>query len=128
MYFLGGKPVLYYFHQLGYYQYPYSHFAHWPTRQYPHVDPKLLYQSANHTKKLMADASQVLSRLSLSKEFDAKLMFAAEQSDIKEVRRLIQSIGVKSDVDIHYNPDGLRLEFSSKAADCCRLLVSLRWR
>jgi hypothetical protein len=116
---------MYYLYPPSYYQPPYG-----PIRQFPPVDPGLLYQSANQTKKLMADASMVLNKLSTSKEFDAKLMYAAEHSDIEEVRRLVHSIGVTSDVDIHYNPDGLRLEFTSKVAnlDCCRLLVALRWR
>ncbi|WP_338451013.1 hypothetical protein R4Z09_03580 [Niallia oryzisoli] len=52
-------------------------------------------------------------------------LYAAETSDIEEV-----FIGVTSDVDIRYNPDALRLEFTSKVVDldCCRLLITLRWR
>ncbi|WP_404451719.1 hypothetical protein LG329_15465 [Virgibacillus necropolis] len=103
---------------------------YWPVRQYPDVDPNLLYQSANESKKLMKEASMVLDKLSESKEFDAELMYAAQTSDIDEVKRLIHSIGVTSEVDINYNPDGLRLEFTSQVADmdCCRLYISLRWR
>jgi hypothetical protein len=117
-----------------YYPLPYQYPAHYrqypPIRQYPQVDASLLYQSANETKKLMHDASLVLEKLSVSKEFDAQLMFAAQKSDINEVKRLIHSIGVKSKVDIHYTPDGLRLEFSTAVTplDCCRLTIALRWR
>lgn len=101
-----------------------------PIRQYPEVDPNLLYHSANESKKLMKEASIVLNKLSESKEFDAKLMYAAQASDIEEVKRLIYSIGVTSEVDVQYNPDSLRLEFTSQVAnmDCCRLLIALRWR
>lgn len=99
-------------------------------RQYPPVDPNLLYQSANETKKLMKDASVVLQKLSESKEFDEKLMYAAQASDMEEVNRLIDSIGVTSKINIHFNPDGLRLTFSSQVSstDCCRLVIALRWR
>ena len=78
----------------------------------------------------MKEASMVLNKLSEPKEFDADLMYAAQASDIKEVKRLIHSIGVTSDVDVNFNPDSLRLEFTSKVAnmDCCRLLIALRWR
>jgi uncharacterized protein YicC (UPF0701 family) len=104
--------------------------SYYPIRQYPEIDPNLLYQSANESKKLMKEASIVLNKLSESKEFDAELMYAAQASDIEEVRRLIHSIGVTSQVDVQYNPDGLRLEFTSQVAnmDCCRLFIALRWR
>ncbi|HEU5140053.1 MAG TPA: hypothetical protein VFT51_08770 [Bacillales bacterium] len=112
------------------YRPPYCHHVTCPIRQYPQMDPNLLYQSANESKKLMKEASLVLDKLSESKEFDADLMYAAQASDIAEVKRLVHSIGVTSDVDIHYNPDSLRLEFKSKVADmdCCRLSIALRWR
>ncbi|WP_208591007.1 hypothetical protein [Gracilibacillus suaedae] len=106
------------------------HSTYWPTRQFQPVDPYFLYQSAIESKKLMKDASMVLNKLSESKEFDAELMYAAQSSDIVEVKRLIDSIGITSDVDINYNPDGLRLAFSSKEdnTDCCRLSITLHWR
>ena len=37
--------------------------------QYPPVDANLLNQSANETKKIMADASMVLDKFATSKEF-----------------------------------------------------------
>lgn len=119
-----------YLYHPGYYYLPYGHTPYLPIRQYPTVDPNLLYQSANESKKLMKEASMVLNKLSESKEFDAELMYAAQVSDIEEVKRLIHSIGVTSDIDINYNPDGLRLEFTSKVGnmDCCRLFIALRWR
>ncbi|WP_243291924.1 hypothetical protein [Bacillus sp. FJAT-47783] len=121
---------MYYLYHPSYYYLPYSPTTYIPNRQYPAVDPNLLYKSANEAKKLMKEASTVLNKLSESKEFDAELMYAAQASDIKEVKRLIHSIGVTSNVDVHYNPDGLRLEFTSKVEnfDCCRLLIALRWR
>jgi hypothetical protein len=121
---------MYYINYPGYY-YPTNYNpAYFPIRQYETVDPNLLYKSANESKKLMKEASLVLDKLSGSKEFDAELMYAAQTSDIAEVKRLIHSIGVTSDVDVHYNPDGLRLEFTSKVdnMDCCKLFIALRWR
>lgn len=97
---------------------------------YPAVNPNLLYESARESRKLMAEASVVLDKLATSIEFDSQLMAAAQRSDDQEVDRLIRSLGITSDVDATYNPDGLRLEFKSSVADqeCCRLLVALRWR
>ncbi|MFS0672231.1 hypothetical protein [Ornithinibacillus sp. 179-J 7C1 HS] len=98
-------------------------------RQFPEVDPDLLYDSANETKKLMKEASVVLDRFASSKGFDKQVMTAAQESNMDEVKRLIKSIGITSDVDVHVNPDGLRLEFVSMVGntECCRLTVALRW-
>jgi hypothetical protein len=120
---------MYYYHPSSYH--PPIYPGYYPSmRQQPPVDPNLLYHSANESKKLMKDASIVLNRLSESKEFDSKLMYAAQISDINEVKRLIHSTGVTSDVDVHYNPDGLRLEFKSmiESLDCCKLMIALRWK
>ena len=97
---------------------------------YPPVDPELLYESANQSNKLMKEASMVLDRLASSKEFGARLMDVAQHSNTEEVERLIHSVGITSDVEIKYNPDGLELEFKSKVQnlDCCKLSISLRWR
>lgn len=97
---------------------------------YPPVDPELLYESANQSSKLMKEASMVLDKLASSKEFGARLMDVAQQSKTEEVERLIHSVGITSDVDVTYNPDGLELVFKSKVKnlDCCKLSISLRWR
>lgn len=99
-------------------------------RQFPEVDPGLLFESANETKKLMREASIVLNRFAESKEFDEKVMAAAQESNITKVEQLIKSIGITSEVDVHFNPDGLRMEFNSKVkeTDCCKLSIALRWR
>ncbi|WP_139187797.1 hypothetical protein [Bacillus tuaregi] len=118
-----------YYYQPNYYYHPYYYPVYVSYRQSLPVDPTILYQSANQTKTLMKEGSMVLNKLADSKEFDKKLMSAAQISDTEEVKRLIQSIGITSDIDINFNPDGLRLEFKSKAehTECCRLLISLRW-
>lgn len=112
--------------------YPPSYFypVYVHNRSFPPVDPELLHQSANQTKKLMDDAGKVLDKLADSKEFNAKLMYAAQESDVAEVNRLINSIDISSEVEVHFNPDSLRLGFKSKVEDtqCCQLTVALRWR
>ncbi|WP_156290544.1 hypothetical protein [Oceanobacillus salinisoli] len=101
-----------------------------PVRQYPPVDPELFHQSANEMRKLMNDASVVLDRLADSKEFDEAIMSAAQESNQEEVKRLIQSTGISSEVDVSFNPDNIRLEFKShlNEVECCRLQVSIKWR
>ncbi|MFC2947372.1 hypothetical protein [Virgibacillus sediminis] len=99
-------------------------------RQYPPVDPDFFHQSANEMKKLMQDVSLVLDKLADSKEFDEQVMHAAQVADQEEVERLIESAGISSAVEITFNPDNIRLEFSSKieGEDCCHISIALRWR
>lgn len=96
---------------------------------YPAVNPDYLYESAQSSRQLLSEASILLNHLAASKDFDHKLMEAAQRSDTSEVKRLIRSLGITSDVDIRYNPDSLHVEFISKARglDCCRLTIALRW-
>ncbi len=98
--------------------------------QYPEADPTLFHQSAGSFKKLMSDATIVLNKLADSKEFAHQVMKAAQQNNKDEVEKLIQSTGVKETVDIDYNPDAITLEMTSKVekTDCCKLVMTLRWR
>ncbi|WP_088322118.1 hypothetical protein [Ureibacillus manganicus] len=93
--------------------------------QLPPVDTTLLHESAKETQKLMSDANKVVEMFSTSKDFSTKVMDAAQHSNREEVKRLIRSNGVTSQIEVYFNPDGIRLEFRSK---CCQLLVVLRWR
>jgi len=116
-----------------YYLYPHFYPPYsGPFRQFPPVDPEMFYKSANEMKMLMDDASEVLDKLADSKQFDENLMTAAQESNMEEVKRLIQTVDIASEVDVYFNPDSLHLEFRKKVADdemeCCRLLVILRWR
>ncbi|WP_010096898.1 hypothetical protein [Ornithinibacillus scapharcae] len=118
---------MYYYPVYYYLPYPYQTNVY---RQFPEVDPGFLYDSANETRKLMKEASIVLNRFADSKEFDKKVMAAAQESNMVEVKNLIKSIGITSEVDVHFNPDGLRMEFNSKVkeTDCCKLTIALRWK
>ena len=126
----GECALMYYLYHPSYYHHSYYPPAFGSARPIPAVNPELLYKSANQTKKLMREANLVLDKISQSKEFDRKLMYAAQASNVEEVKRLIRSIGVASDIDIHFTPDGFRVEFRSKVEDidCCKVIIALRWR
>lgn len=95
---------------------------------YPPVDPNRLFDSANQSQKLMDDANKLIQRFATSKDFCTQVMDAAQRNKQDEVQRLIKSSGVSSDVNMYFNPDGLRLEFKSADIECCQLLIALRWR
>ncbi|MFA1822977.1 hypothetical protein ACDX78_22980 [Virgibacillus oceani] len=111
---------------------PYNFINYFPVRQFPPVDPNVFSESANEMKTLMNDASNVLDKLAASKQFAKELMTAAQESDVKEVERLIHTVDIASEIDVNFNPDSLRLEYRRKVTnnemECCRLLVTLRWR
>src|SRR5699024_12712130 len=81
-----------------------------PFRPFPEIHPDILAQSANASKKLMADVNTVLDKLTDSSDFNTNLMTAGQQSDTEEVKRLLQSLQLMSDFDVHYNLDGIRIE------------------
>jgi len=115
---------------VSYPQYPYYPIPDTYYRQYPPVDPTLFNQSAITMQKLMRDASRLLDRLAQSKQFAEKIMSAAQESHTAEVKKLIESIGVQSKVDIYYDPDGIRITLSASVqqVQCCRLVIALRWK
>ncbi|RBW68957.1 hypothetical protein [Bacillus taeanensis] len=99
-------------------------------RQYPQIDSMALMQSAKSYKNLLQEANLLIDKLSSSTDFNNKLMYAAQHSNIKEVERLITSIGITSNLKVSYNPDGLHLEIYSKIehVTCCKLIMAIRWR
>ncbi|MBM7647376.1 hypothetical protein JOC78_000297 [Bacillus ectoiniformans] len=111
----------------------YSHpiyFTPVASRQFPKVDASLFNQSAIEMENLMKDAQLLIKKLAASKDLDQKIMSAAQQSNNKEVDRLIQSTGIQSTVETSFTPDGLHLNFIGKTNgyDCCHLTIALKWR
>jgi hypothetical protein len=98
-------------------------------RPYPAVNATLFRTSADKAISLMKDANLVMSKITSSDSFSSELMAAAQQSDQKEVERMIQSIGIKEKPKITYNPDGITMNFVDYAGDkeCCHIITQLRW-
>ncbi len=115
---------------------PYVTYNYWqyPNYRYPYrpnnVDVTIFSESLGAYRQLLKDASNVLDHLADSKSFAAQVMGAAQVSNQKEVDRLIKSIGVKSDFEVSYNPDGIHLKFwaQAKGSECCKLDMAIRWR
>ena len=109
---------------------PYYNYSELPSRQYPDVDATLFEQSAKSMQSLLKDANLLLNKLADSKSFAQKVMYAAQQSNTKEVDKLIKSTGIKSDVSANIDPDGIYLKIAPKGnnTDCCQLKIALRWR
>ncbi|MFT9598991.1 hypothetical protein [Mesobacillus sp.] len=98
-------------------------------RPYPAVNATLFKTSAVKAIALMEDANLVMAKITSSTSFSSELMAAAQQSDQKEVERMIQSTGIKKKPKITYNPDGITMNFVDYAGDkeCCHIITQLRW-
>jgi hypothetical protein len=106
------------------------YYSELPNRPYPDVDATLFEQSAKSTQSLLKDANLLVNKLAGSKSFAQKVMYAAQQSNTKEVNKLIKSTGIKSHASANIDPDGINLKISPKGnnTDCCQLTIGLRWR
>ncbi|WP_075982754.1 hypothetical protein [Bacillus massilinigeriensis] len=100
-----------------------------PYRTYPPVNPNIFMSSAKHMQVIMLDASSLLEKMASNRKFSYELMSAAQQSNKRKVQELIHSSGIKSNPQVTYNPDGLKLTFiaNDKQSDCCQLSLNLRW-
>lgn len=99
-------------------------------RQLPEVNPSTFMSSAKHMRIIMRDASTLLNRMADSREFSYSLMTAAQESNQQKVENLLKSSGIQTSPKVTYNPDGLKLSFTTQAnnIECCHLTLDLRWR
>ncbi|MDM5299320.1 inner spore coat protein [Bacillus pumilus] len=91
---------------------------------YPPVDAHSFQRAAKESMRLVADASLITQQISSSLAFAQRIMRAAEHSDTASVIRILKQIGVKSNVDIRFSPEGIRIFLSLTSS---RLLLLLRW-
>lgn len=101
-----------------------------PYRQYPQVNPSTFMSSAQNMKIIMRDASALLNKMADSREFSYSLMSAAQESNQQKMENLVKSAGIQTSPKVTYNPDGLKLSFTTQVnnVDCCHLTLDLRWR
>ncbi|MBT2679073.1 hypothetical protein J7E38_08665 [Bacillus sp. ISL-35] len=98
-------------------------------RPYPEVNVTLFKTSAEKAIALMKDANLVMAKITSSSSFSSDLMSAAQQSNTKEVERMIKATGIKKFPKITYNPDGITMNFVDYAGEkeCCHIITQLRW-
>lgn len=102
---------------------------HPDTRPFPEVSSTLFKTSALKSIALMKDANIVMSKITSSSSFSKDLMSAAQQSNTKEVERMIRATGIKRMPKIDYDPDGITMIFTDYAGEkeCCHIITQLRW-
>ncbi|MCG7346017.1 hypothetical protein MHZ92_18040 [Sporosarcina sp. ACRSL] len=97
--------------------------------QFPPVNIRKFDVSAHRFKEVMDQANRFIGALIASDDFARRLMDAAQQSNQREVERLVRSTGVTIKYQINYTPDGLRIDFTNRDAEhsCCTLRMALNW-
>lgn len=97
--------------------------------QFPPVDTRHLYTSAQGFQELMREAGLLVNEIVNSPEFAYELMNEAQQSNKKKVEALIASTGVTVKVNTKYTPTGIHIEFDSSKNEggCCKLNMGLLW-
>ncbi|MFS0655571.1 inner spore coat protein [Bacillus sp. 179-C3.3 HS] len=91
---------------------------------YPPVDAHSFQRAAKESTRLVTDASLITQQIANSLSFGQRIMQAAEHSDTATVIRMLKQIGVKSNVDIRFSPEGIRIFLSLTSS---RLFLLLRW-
>lgn len=91
---------------------------------FPPVDAHSFQRSAKESARLVTDASLITQQISNSLSFAQRIMQAAERSDATSVIQMMKQIGVKSNIDIHFSPEGIRIYLSQTLS---RLFLLLRW-
>ncbi len=95
----------------------------------PNPNPDVFIKSAKLSQLLLHDAKKVVDTFANSQPFAKSLMTAAQASNKSVVTTMIRKIGISTVPDIHYNPDGIRLDFYSKTGeDLGHVIISLKWR
>lgn len=109
---------------------PIEIFPSYGLRKQNKVDITVFEESLVVYKQLLHDAGILLNHLAASKQFATQVMSAAQISNMKEVERLIKSIGIKSNIKVSYNPDGIHFTLWSdvKGSECCQLDMAIRWQ
>ncbi|MGX9290591.1 inner spore coat protein [Bacillus sp. A015] len=91
---------------------------------FPPVDAHPFQRSAKESARLVADASLITQQISSSLSFAKRMMEAAERADTTSVIRMLKQIGVKSNIDIRFSPEGIRIYLSMTSS---RLFLLLQW-
>lgn len=110
-----------------YHHYPYHYSRVFPhPRVFPPVNPDRFMTSARTLRPILSEAGILANRIATSRDFSKRIMDAAQQSKTDTVKNLIISAGIRKDVLVTYNPDGIIIDLVER--DCCKISLSLKWR
>jgi len=82
--------------------------------------------SARALRPALSEAGILANRIATSRDFSRRIMDAAQKSQSETVKNLIVSAGIRKDVRVAYNPDGIIIDLMEQ--DCCKISLTLKWR
>ncbi|WP_053367575.1 hypothetical protein [Bacillus sp. FJAT-27245] len=109
-----------------YYGYPYSIYNGHFGRVYPPAVPDMLMASARKVRPALTEAGILADKIAGSRDFSKRIMEAAQASKTEIVKSLIASAGIRKDVRIIYDPDGITIVLADPG--CCGVSITLRWK
>ncbi|WP_409271114.1 hypothetical protein V1499_17360 [Neobacillus sp. SCS-31] len=112
-----------------YYGYPYTIYSRYPEhfgRIFPPAVPDMFMASARKVRPALTEAGILANKIAGSRDFSKRIMEAAQASKTETVRNLIASSGIRKDVKIIYDPDGITIVFADPG--CCGVSLTLRWK
>mgnify|MGYP001447458308 CR=1 FL=1 len=119
-------PFYYHYYPVSYYYGDYRYQS--LSRQ--QLDPTLFMTSARVSQRLLRDALLIVQKIMNDYNFAKEVMEAARSSQFQKVEELIGSIGIQGDIDIWFNPDGIRFELPSRPGESGKgtLVLSILWQ
>ncbi|MCM3004415.1 hypothetical protein [Priestia koreensis] len=110
-----------------YYYPPYAQRS--PAPSYPPVNTQQFQLSTQHQLELLQDASLLVNKLIKAPALLKQIKEAAQESKIATVKALLEKTGVKSHLDVVYNPDSIRILLSNKdpKIDYGHLAMAIQW-
>ncbi|KKB72907.1 hypothetical protein TH62_15225 [Bacillus sp. TH008] len=102
--------------------YPYRH-VH-DRQLFPEVKTDVFLRSARTANSLMADGQLILNRITASRDLARRIMEAAQRSQKETVIALLRQTGIRSRLDVSFNPDGLRIILINPSST---MSLMLRW-
>lgn len=116
--------------------YYFSNISHYPIQSFQplyrqqQLNPQLFMDSAKGSQKILNDANKIVQKVANDRNFAHEVMVASRNSQFDRVNQLLKSIGINSDLEIWFNPDGIRIELRSGTSEKGKstLILSLAWQ
>ncbi|MEC0486319.1 hypothetical protein [Bacillus glycinifermentans] len=91
---------------------------------FPEVKTDVFLRSARTANSLMADGQLILNRITASRDLARRIMEAGQRSQKETVIALLRQTGIRSRIDVSFNPDGLRIILINPSST---MSLMLRW-
>lgn len=93
-------------------------------RPFPAVNPDQFTSSAKEMEQVLEEGRILSKKVEDSRSFASSIMTAAQQSNYEEVKRLINTLTITSEVKVTFTPDSLKVKLNRQDS---KLTLTYRW-